>query len=340
MSKNKKKAVDIRGYCEIKTNKTEMETRYVDDDVSIDKVKENSDNIIDIDNINITQRPHNYIERRVANCKKGDEIEEKTSGDIRLLYQNINSLRPTTLDKWKATIDRIEFLKADVVGLSKTCVNWNNNKTRQIYSNVINKKFKKSTIVFAKIPKFNEHQRKYLPGGTLSMTVKDMVDKNKTSIEVKYYKGRWTGNYYHLGKGKRLNIITAHRVTSAQTGTSKTALTSNAQQVEIQRDRNLQHIQPRKQFITDFIYQFKEMFADENNFNILMIDANENIETPENEGICKLISSLNLVNIYQQIHLDYSTFPTKNNGSKTIDYMLGSSNVLGYITKVGYLRFH
>lgn len=303
----------------------------------IENEEDNDNYSLDIDSTELTP---DYIERRIENSKKGDDFDEKNKGDIRIIYQNINSLRPPTLDKWRSTLDRIEFLNADIVGLCKTSVNWNNNKTCQIYSNILNNKFKKSTIVFSNIPKFNKYQNTYLPGGTLSMTVNDIIDKSVSAIDDKNYMGRWTGNTYQLGKGKKLNIITAYRVTLSQQVTSKKAITTNAQQVEVLRDRNLQQVKPRQQFIYDFIEQFSEMFADENNYNLLMIDANENIENPEKEGITKLINSLNLVNIYQKIHLDYTNFPTYNNGSKTIDYILGSRNIIEYITKVGYLKFH
>jgi hypothetical protein len=36
-------------------------------------------------------------------------------------------LRPWTTDKWKATIDKIKALEANVIGLVETSVNWNMN---------------------------------------------------------------------------------------------------------------------------------------------------------------------------------------------------------------------
>jgi hypothetical protein len=48
----------------------------------------------------------------------------------------------------------------------------------------------------------------------------------------------------------------------------------------------------------------------------------------------------NLTNVYQHVHEYYTQFPTHTNGSKTIDFMLGSANLLKYITSVGYAKFH
>jgi hypothetical protein len=55
-------------------------------------------------------------------------MTKKGLGDIRIVYQNINSLRPKSIDKWKASLDRIKDMEADIVGLCETCINWNLNK--------------------------------------------------------------------------------------------------------------------------------------------------------------------------------------------------------------------
>jgi hypothetical protein len=76
---------------------------------------------------------------RIDNLEKGDNVDDKSEGDIRLIYQNINSLRPKTTDKWRATLDRVEHLKADVIGLTETCINWKNNTTTKIYARIATK---------------------------------------------------------------------------------------------------------------------------------------------------------------------------------------------------------
>jgi hypothetical protein len=150
---------------------------------------------------------------------------------------------------------------------------------------------------------------------------------------------RWTENTYNIGYGKKLNIITAYRVND-KTVTSRNARTTNAQQLELLKERGIGIQKPWKQFIADSIEQFEELFRDSNNYNLLLIDANENIKNPEKDGICQLIKELDLINVYQTLHSDYSNFPTHNNGRKTIDYILGSKNIMKHITKVGYLKFH
>jgi hypothetical protein len=44
--------------------------------------------------------------KEILNDKKGDSIHEKDEKSLRILFQNINSLRPQNTEKWKEPIDR------------------------------------------------------------------------------------------------------------------------------------------------------------------------------------------------------------------------------------------
>jgi hypothetical protein len=73
---------------------------------------------------------------------------------------------------------------------------------------------------------------------------------------------------------------------------------------------------------------------------ILLLDANENTNLPELEGITRLSKNCNLVNAYQAFYQDFQEFPTHINGSKTIDYLLVSENELQFIARIGYIKFY
>jgi hypothetical protein len=92
--------------------------------------------------------------------------------------------------------------------------------------------------------------------------------------------------------------------------------------------------------IIDFCNQFEEMCHDSQQLTILMIDANKCKSTPKKAGILDLIENCGLVNIYQSLHDDPEEFPTHINGSKIIDYMFCTKNLLAYMHKVGYILFH
>jgi hypothetical protein len=53
-----------------------------------------------------------------------------------------------------------------------------------------------------------------------------------------------------------------------------------------------------------------------------MIDANENISNPDENGFMEVINRCGLVNAYQDCHGSMEEFPTHINDSRNIDYML------------------
>jgi hypothetical protein len=146
-------------------------------------------------------------------------------------------------------------------------------------------------MVLSKID--SNHKNISLPGGTLSLTIGHMVNRIEIEIVDKYGMGRWSGNTYQLGNQKKLSIVTAYRVND-QPVTAKNIISTNSQQHHLLKKRNLCE-KPRRQFIIDFCEQFKQMFIDTNNYNILMIDTNENYEIPDVVGIQELIKELGLV---------------------------------------------
>jgi hypothetical protein len=52
----------------------------------------------------------------------------------------------------------------------------------------------------------------------------------------------------------------------------------------------------------------------------------------------ELMQECNLINLYKSFHNDYEEFATHANGSKTIDFILGSPNIIQYINRIGYIE--
>jgi hypothetical protein len=67
-------------------------------------------------------------EKILDNSQRGNCISDKEKNDIRILYNNGNSLRPSNDGKWRGTLDRIEFLQADLICICETGTNWNNDE--------------------------------------------------------------------------------------------------------------------------------------------------------------------------------------------------------------------
>jgi hypothetical protein len=134
------------------------------------------------------------LSKTVFNPSKGNEINTKRKNDTRIIYQNINSLRPKTTDKWKATLDGMHHFEADVIGLCETSINWNNNNIRQSYSQLLNKKFNKANMATSKIHSLP--CKIHIPGGCASITVNHMVSKIESSLDDTHNMGRRTGIKY------------------------------------------------------------------------------------------------------------------------------------------------
>jgi hypothetical protein len=309
-----------------------------------------SNNVLDTNLSTDNSNPCLILPHSVFNPYKGNSISSKGKFDTTIIYQNINSLRPKTEgkwkstidhmeseDKWKSAIDRMEHLEADSVGLCETSVNWNNNKTRIQYSQLLQKTFNKSNLVASKL--VNLPTKIHILGGCASITLNNMVNKIESSLDDQNKMGRWTGFKYRISKQMRLNITTAYHVID-QPVTGSNSLSSNSQQYHEMLNRGIENIKPRRQFIIDFCDQFEKMCHDNNQLTLLMIGANECTSSPEKDGILDLVESCGLVNIYQSLHDDREEFPKHKNGSKVIDYMFGSPNLLQYVHKVGYIKFH
>jgi hypothetical protein len=81
----------------IRQNNEELETNQNQENNKDTRVADREENIQEEEN----------NRRQLINEDKGDSIYTKNKGTTRFLYQNINSLRPPKLDKWKATLKEL-----------------------------------------------------------------------------------------------------------------------------------------------------------------------------------------------------------------------------------------
>jgi hypothetical protein len=274
--------------------------------------------------------------RILLNDIKGDTLDEKQSDHLRVMFQNINSLRPNTTDKWDATIRQMFEFKADIVGLCETCTNWKNRTLKKLFQLKANR-ILKNPVITTTTTTLN-YIDNYLPGGCCQITSNSWTTRCEASIYDDFRLGRWIGTTFRVSPTKRLHVVTAYRVCE-MTPTASTSLSTAAQQQTMLLARGIINPNPRKQFIEDFITQFQSLCDDSDNYLLLSLDANANLGH-DREGLDKLVSECNLVDIYTTINQDYSEFPTQQRGSKKIDFMLGTRNLIPYISKCGYVKFN
>jgi hypothetical protein len=270
----------------------------------------------------------------VKNGPKGDNIYEKDPTSIRILYQNINSLRPQNLDKWKASIERVQYLECDMVGLSETCINWSNNRVLEKYKKCLNKARRNSAMYVSSCEQETKNQS--LPGGTATIILGKLNGRVTESITDLSKMGRWSGVKLRINDNQSLFYITAYRVCDQRVNKTNSLSTSTQQYYKL-KEKGHTDPRPRKQFILDMQSYLNSVSDD--NYVILALDANESM-IESGSDIKKLATTCNLVDIYSHIHNDMSDFPTHTNGSKKIDHILCSNNVIPFIEKCGVVKFH
>jgi hypothetical protein len=274
--------------------------------------------------------------RQLKNEEKGDSLDFKPDNHLRFIFQNINSLRPNSIDKWAATTRQIFQFFADVVGFCETCTNWRKRDLKKRFQISANKSLK-NPILSTTTTTLN-YDADYVPGGCCQITANSWTTRHDSVIYDSFRHGRWVGNTYRLSTDRQLHIVTAYRVCEQQPNETNSLSTSTQQHIMLAA-RGIQNPNPRKQCVDDFIAQFQEMCDNNNNYFILAIDANATLGK-DREGLDRLASECNLIDMYSTIHQDYSIFPTQQRGSQRIIYILCSRYVIPFITQCGYVRFN
>jgi hypothetical protein len=177
-----------------------------------------------------------------------------------------------------------------------------------------------------------------LPGGALLLSTGKTTGRVNGYINDNKQMGRWTGTIYNTGKNNKLLVISAYRPCNTKViGTFSTS--TYAQQLAIAATQGEKNPDPRKLFVDHLIAQYKPICSNNNNYVIMMMDANECM-SDSNSGIKRMINECNLVDAYNMIHSEDYSFPTHERGSKRIDYLLCTPNLLPFISRIGYVKFN
>jgi hypothetical protein len=100
--------------------------------------------------------------KSICNKQKGDDINSKDKNELRVFFQNINGLRPQSLDKWKASIERLSHLQCDLIGMCETGVNWNKLSLKKSYEKCL-RRYNRNSSLHTSCTKL-EFTNDYLPG--------------------------------------------------------------------------------------------------------------------------------------------------------------------------------
>jgi hypothetical protein len=148
--------------------------------------------------------------------------------------------------------------------------------------------------------------------------------------------GRWTYQTFSGKRNQNVTIVNAYQVCDKSVS-QRGRYTAAAQQESLLRQRGETNPNPRKHFLLD-LHHFLQQRRQEGDEIILTSDFNEALGD-ETDGIPKLCSSLNLVNLMFSLH-DSRQVPTYARGKKRLDYALATPLAARTIVAGGYEPFN
>jgi len=259
----------------------------------------------------------------------------KQASSFRVIYANVNGLSTSNLEQEchqiGATADAHHI---DFLGLVEINVNWQNSTVQRTVCNTLRKYWKKTVINGSSTPTLNTTT--YQPGGTLSLVGNHWTGGSR-AYEDTGGMGRWTEVRIQGRQHRQLIIVTTYRVPQA-TITTAGPSTSYYHQWHYLRCQGEPHPDPRSKLLQDLGDHLTSL-QNENTAILILMDANE-AYTDRNSKLHTWLQQYSFVDVHQALHNHDTSIPTYNRGSRRIDYMFSTPNLLPYVQQGGILPFH
>lgn len=258
----------------------------------------------------------------------GNAMETWKPRTSRIFFQNINGIQfHSAKNRWSSVLEYIQLHQCNIVGLAETNTTWDKNIVKSIRQSA---RTKLGSTVLSVSNNATITDRKSLPGEALQMSVGHWSLRHQWNLNDDDRQGRWTGQQFRLKESRSLFVIAAYRSCKPNSMSEKTPLSTHEQQVTLSRQRGDQNPNPRLSFINDLMLHFTRWSVTQDDYIILMIDANEQLGKERN-GINKLVEKLKLVDALSTFHKSQCKIPTYIQGSSRIDYIFVTRNVMPYI---------
>ena len=225
-------------------------------------------------------------------------------------------------------------MECDIFNFAETSVNWKHVVPKENMIKPVKKKIPISRLNIGR-NKFRSSQPT-LPGGAAQVIAGDWTGRIVSYVHDSCQMRRWCGVKLRLKHNRNILIICAYRVCN-QSLTQVGPETAYSQQKLMLTLDALPHTNPRDQFNDNFINSIKQ-WKHEYDDVLLVWDANEPLATPQ-KVIVRLMHKCRLINLFHHHHGVCPSFPTYERGQQRLDYMIGSSTLLPFITRCRYLPF-
>jgi hypothetical protein len=221
----------------------------------------------------------------------------------------------------------------DALGLAGTDLNWNDKDVEKRCKAKINQFFPHN--VLATSSSAINYKSIYQPGGTATLLAGDWSGRKMETGSDDTQEGRWS---YVTVQGKektKLIMITGYRV--SQEYNTKGTNTAYQQQASLQKDRGIKEPNPKKEFFKDLKQFIKEKRASGHSV-ILMMDANEGL-FDKASGVATFFQETGLVDVIGNKHGYENDPPTYKRGTKRIDFVACSPDIVEHVKRAGIAPF-
>eukprot|EP00980_Cylindrotheca_fusiformis_P016915 scaffold5139_cov100-Cylindrotheca_fusiformis.AAC.1 len=276
------------------------------------------------------------------NIDSGDRFGPLDEFSTRFLFGNINGLQLRDKGtRLQQVFREIHGLQADHTGLVEINTNMHHFEANQLLYKTAREEFTHSVLTSATSQ--TPCDSLFKPGGVLSVTrdnlVGRLIDKGSDSM------GRWTFCKYAGKNGKVITVVTVYQVCMRPTNVvGNTAF--HQQQLSIateaqDNDVELTHgPQPRIRFHNDLV-NFLRRLRRKGESIVLMGDFNDDI-CSGSSPMQRLFQDrdLQFVDIIGRCHPHTQSLSTYIRGTKRLDFILITQDLVPAVRHCGYLPFH
>jgi hypothetical protein len=293
----------------------------------------------------LSRKNKHYIQQHIMkqpipNDFWGSSMDSEKNNCFRIYFQNINGITSNdSLERWADTVSTMQENCCEIFGFAETNTNWRSYDIKPNLDRIINNKFLNSSTNLSS-NRFNPcNESRYQPGGTLQTCTGHWVSRCIEKIHDNRNMGRWSGHSFQLKQQQTLSVITAYRPCKRNNVNNKTTSSSTyRQQTVMLMEEGFNDPNPRQIFIEDMILLIRSISKNPENYIILMLDANENLNDSEG-GLSKLLYETKLIDIFSYLGGDECNIPTYIRGTRKIDYIFSSSNLIPHVRNAGCLPF-
>lgn len=267
----------------------------------------------------------------------GDVLTRREDAITRLVFGNVNGLQlGDGGHRWDSICKDLQAMEADIVGLAEINMDDTKFEANQVLHTVMKKNFEHYSAVTSSSS--ISAATLFKPGGTMSLLHADVV--GRISTKGTDHLGRWSFHKLVGKAGRIITIITAYQVCerTSHAVNPDDGMTAYVQQERLLRQEGHSNINPRKHFCADILSFVRALRANDESV-ILCGDFNE-VLTLDSE-LVRLCTdpSIQLVDIFSNLHPQTDVLPTFERGSTRIDFALISPDLVPAIARCGYMPF-